>query len=265
MLIAVWCCAVMIKSLASSFNEYFHVVLADTAELQKEVYRMRYEVYCREFKFEQEDDFPDGLEQDKFDYSRSRHCLLVHRQSGIPAGCVRLVFNEQANLGSRLPFESGLGESLKTPRVISLLQHRKDVGEISRLAVPARFRRRKADSGSPIGDISEGSLSKDERRSFLHIPLGLYLAAAAIGLEMNMRGVFAIMEPRLVRHLLRFGIVFEQVGDVTYYHGERAPYYIDKQGLFDELRPAVRDLLDLILSEISTQMDASKQPAYQYL
>lgn len=253
----------MTKSLASSFDEYFQVVLADTAELQKEVYRMRYEVYCREFKFEKEDDFPDGLEQDKFDNNRSRHCLLMHRQSGVPAGCVRLVFNDQASADSRLPFESGLGDSLKTPRVLSILQHGKDVGEISRLAVPARFRRRKADSGSPIGDLSGGSLSIDERRSFLHLPLGLYLAAAAVGLEMNMRGVFAIMEPRLARHLLRFGIVFQQVGDVTYYHGERAPYYIDRRGLFDELRPPVRELLDLILREISTQMKTGLQSALQ--
>lgn len=254
----------MTKSLASSFNEYFQVVLADAAELRKEVYRLRFEVYCREFKFEREEDFPDGLEQDRFDENHSRHCLLLHRQSGLFAGCVRLVFNDQTNIESTLPFESGLDDSLKTARVISLLQHRKDIGEISRLAVPAEFRRRKADIGSPIGDISETSFSRDERRSFPYIPLGLYLTAAAVGLEMNMRGVFAIMEPRLARHLQRFGIVFERVGDVTYYHGERAPYYINRQGLFDQMQPPVRDLLDLILNEISAQMKTTKQLACQY-
>jgi len=253
----------MTKSLASSFNEYFQVILADTAELRKEVYRLRYEVYCREFKFEREEDFPNGLEKDRFDDDRSHHCLLLHRQSGLFAGCVRLVFNDQTNIESTLPFESGLGDSLKTTRVISLLQHHKEIGEISRLAVPAEFRRRKADIGSPIGDISGRSFSSDERRSFPYIPLGLYLTAAAVGLEMNMRGVFAIMEPRLARHLQRFGIVFEQVGDITYYHGERAPFYISKQGLFDQLQSPVRDLLDLILNEISEQMKTGKQLAYQ--
>lgn len=254
----------MPDSLESSFSEYFQVILADAAELRKEVYRIRYEVYCREFKFEREKDFPDGLERDRFDANRSVHCLLLHRQSGCFAGCVRLVFNDLAKIDSTLPFESGLGDALKSPRVISLLQHRKYIGEISRLAVPAEFRRRKSDRGSPIGSISESSISKDERRSFLHIPLGLYLTAAAVGLEMNMRGVFAIMEPRLARHLLRFGIVFEQVGDVTYYHGERAPYYISRQGLFDHLTSQVRGLLVHIMHEISTQMKASRQLACKY-
>jgi N-acyl amino acid synthase of PEP-CTERM/exosortase system len=258
-LINVRVCIVMTKSLVSSFDEYFQVVLADTAELRKEVYRLRYEVYCREFRFEREEDFPNGLETDSFDDNRSRHCLLLHRQSGLFAGCVRLVFNGQTTIESTLPFEYGLDDDLKTARVISLLQHHKEVGEISRLAVPAEFRRRKADTGSPIGDISERSFSRDEKRSFPYIPLGLYLTAAAVGLEMNMRGVFAMMEPRLVRHLQRFGIVFEQVGDLTYYHGERAPFYISKQGLFDQLQLPVRDLLDLILSEISTQMKTGKQ------
>jgi N-acyl amino acid synthase of PEP-CTERM/exosortase system len=253
----------MIKSLASSFYEYFQVILADTAELRKEVYRIRYDVYCREFKFEREEDFPDGLEHDVFDDKRSRHCLLLHRQSGMFAGCVRLVFTDQLNKGSPLPFESGLGDGLKTPRMSSLLQCRSDIGEISRLAVPSYFRRRKSDRDSPIGGIGEVPISTDERRSFPQIPLGLYLAAAAVGLEMNMRGVFAMMEPRLSRHLQRFGIVFEQVGDVADYHGKRAPYYISKKGLFDHLQSPVRDLLELISKDISMGMKTGKQMASQ--
>jgi hypothetical protein len=61
-----------------------------------------------------------------------------------------------------------------------------------------------------------------------------------------------VMELRLARHLRRFGIVFEQAGDVIDYHGQRAVFYIDRDGLFKHLQPEIKDLLDTILGDLET-------------
>lgn len=226
--------------------------MADSPELREEVYRIRYEVYCQEFKFERAADFSDGLEQDVFDAQRSHHCLLLHRESGLFAGCVRLVTNHHDNLDEPLPFEEGCNISLNNPDIAPMLEQRSKIGEISRLAVPSTFRRRRGDPCSPIGELAIPDFSRNERRCFPHIPMGLYLAAAAIGLKKNLDGVFAVMELRLVRHLRRFGIVFEQASDVIDYHGQRAVFYINRDGLFKHLQPEISDLLNTILGDLET-------------
>ncbi|RMF21544.1 MAG: PEP-CTERM/exosortase system-associated acyltransferase, partial [Cyanobacteria bacterium J083] len=77
-------------SIAEHFNRYFELVMADTPELKREVYSIRYRVYCEELSYESTDKFPDGLEKDAYD-DHSIHYLLKHRPSGLYAGCVRIV------------------------------------------------------------------------------------------------------------------------------------------------------------------------------
>lgn len=237
-------------NLSASFQEYFKVILADTPELQDIAYRIRYDVYCREKKYECPENYPDGIEKDAYD-RHSYHCLLLHRPSNQFAGCVRLVYNNHNQMQSRLPFELKCADNLYKTYTEKVLPFRSCFGEISRLAVPANFRRRKADSDSPIGDSSVPPLELQGQRRFPYIPLGLYLAAAAAGLQLGLNGVFAMMEPRLARHLQRFGIVFQQAGNHIEYRGQRAAFYIDRDGLYKYLKPPVRELLDDILADIT--------------
>ena len=89
-------------SLLENFQRFFDIQLATTETQRKAVFRIRYRVYCEEFGYERPEDFPDRRERDCFD-AHSLHCLITHRRSGHPAGCVRLVCasDEQA-----LPIES---------------------------------------------------------------------------------------------------------------------------------------------------------------
>lgn len=48
------------ESLYDAYNKYFKVIRADSPELLDEVFRLRYQVYCIEHKFENQHDFPDG-------------------------------------------------------------------------------------------------------------------------------------------------------------------------------------------------------------
>jgi N-acyl amino acid synthase of PEP-CTERM/exosortase system len=236
--------AVQAKSsltLASTFRDYFQVLRADTDLLREVVFRIRYQVYCAELGFENPKEFPDRLERDAFD-PISEHCLLRHRLSGEFAGCVRLIRRDSERSEPALPLELHCGESLNQTLMRKLALDRTEYGEISRLAVPAQFRRRRGEAGDPIGKLSPPGSSTDNRHLPL-IPLGLYLAATSAGLQAGLEGVFAMMEPRLARHLRRFGFLFQQAGDVVDYRGERAAYYLSKQMLFEGLHPEIFGLL----------------------
>ena len=67
-------------------------------------------------------------------------------------------------------------------------------------------------------------------------------------------GVFAMMEPRLARHLRRFGIIFQQMGDVVDYHGPRAAFYISRKTLLTYLEPEVKKLLDTYIAECNIDL-----------
>ena len=58
----------------------------DSEELLKEIYRVRYEVYCQECGFLPTSDYPDGLEIDEFDEHSSILPLLPMVTSSVPAG-----------------------------------------------------------------------------------------------------------------------------------------------------------------------------------
>ena len=234
----------------NAFHKFFKLVLADTETLREEVFRIRYEVYCKELHYEDVSNFTDGLEHDSFD-ERSRHCLLLHRPSNTYAGCVRMVFNEKQVPDQLLPFEKNCGYSLRREAIELAMREREYVGEASRLAVTANFRRRKSDAESPLGEISDAQRSIDEdKRKFSCIAPGLYLAAADIGLRAGLKGVFAMMEPRLVRHLIRFGIHFQQIGDIVDYHGPRAAYYVNLGTLYEGLTPEMKGMFNIIHSDL---------------
>ena len=240
-------------SISSAFNQYFRVIFADTPELREEVYRIRYQVYCRELRYEDENEFPDGLEVDVFDV-RSRHCLLQHRSSGLYAGCIRLVFPDPVDSGSVFPFENSCAGKLHPELVKPVFAHRHLLGEYSRLAVPEQFRRRKGEQNSQLGSLELPEVKPEESRQFVLIPLGLYLAGAAVAVSSGLEGVVAMMEPRLARHLKRFGMIYQQVGEVVDHHGPRAPFYCSRSTLFKHLNPEIRIMLDGLVAEVPTHL-----------
>ena len=65
------------NDIAAAFHEYFEIVTADTPELRKEVFSLRYRILCVKEcipGFETEK-YPDELERDEYD-NHSIHLLL---------------------------------------------------------------------------------------------------------------------------------------------------------------------------------------------
>lgn len=236
-----------------AFNTYFTVDFASTPELRKRVYEVRYRVYCEEFRYEEREAFSDGQERDKYD-AASLHCLITHRPSGRPAGCVRLVPADAGPGIERLPLEEHCGDSLDRAFLDGLNLDRSTVCEISRLAVDGHFRRRAGESSSRYGAASTAfDASPQEQRSFPLISVAAFLAATALTELAGRTNVFAMMEPFLPRMLERSGIRFQRAGADTDYHGIRAPYFVRTQDAVANMRPELTELYQSINTRIRSQ------------
>ena len=240
------------KTLAQHFQEYFTVQSADTSDLKKAVYKLRYDVYCTELRYER--DCLVDCEKDSFD-DYSSHVLITHKASGIYAGCVRLVTPPSNNSHATLPFEINCLPSMSTIKMKFLEnQGRASLGELSRLAVCGNFRRRFGEKTNQYGVVTSSSLIEvinDEMRYFPYIAVALYMASASIAINRGIKYIVVMMEPRLAKHLLRYGICFIQLSEVIDYHGDRALFYIDNPTFIKNFKPELEEFYLLVDSQLN--------------
>jgi len=262
------------RDLLDAFSRYFEVILVDSDELREQVFRLRYQVYCVETRFEDESAFPDEMERDAYD-AKSAHTLLRHRDTGWWAGTVRLVIPTAASVYEALPVELSCGNVFATEKLGSVKMPREITGEVSRFAVSKEFRRRHKEYLSPSGisentnydrrvfkvpdkDAADGEHSErktsdrrtiDEERAVVpHITLGLIQGLVGMSANNGVSHWAAAMEPTLLRLLTRLGIYFEHIGDTVEYHGKRQPCIADLDQLLARVkaeRPDVWSVLTL--------------------
>lgn len=241
-------------SLAEEFKQYFSIHYAQTKPLLERSYQIRHEVYAKELGWEPVN--PEGIETDECD-DYSHVCLLQHRNSQTYAGTVRLVIPPCNRASALLPFEAHCADSLWREKLDPAKLTRGSFGEISRLAVPSEFRRRKTDKSAAF-QLDESSstsvFSESERRHFPYIAIGLYFASIALVDICRHEGVFVMMEPRLQRHLQRFGLPFFQVGDKLDFRGTRAMHFLSKERLTSELKPDLKELYERLKLELTNQI-----------
>ena len=231
------------------FRRYFTIVPANTSELQDIVYQIRYQVYCQEFHYEHEKDFPSRMEHDCYD-THSSHCLLLHEPNHDPVGCVRLIRPDPNNPDLPLPFEPFCQNRHYFKVLDPQTLPRGSFGEFSRLAVLHTFRRRRSDEKKPLSMPDWQTSSASGRNAFPVIPVSLFLAALSMLLHHGFKYGFAMMEPRLARLLRRFEIHFNQIGDVVDYHGQRGPFFISRESILAGFTPEIEELMHLIRQQI---------------
>lgn len=240
-------------SIAENFNQHFKIQLANTKELKEEVFKIRYGVYSHELGWEAKNNLQ--MEVDECD-DYAYHCLLKHRRTDTYAGCVRLIIPPAHEPELQLPFEKNFLQSVRTDIIDSTKLPRGSFGEISRLAVLASFRRRKAEKKTPyiLNEIEPKiTFTEEEHRNFPNIAIGLYLASVSLSDICNHQDLFVMMEKRLHRSLFRIGLQFEKVGDTIDYHGKRAMYHLPRERFSAELKPELKELYDYISAELLSQ------------
>jgi N-acyl amino acid synthase of PEP-CTERM/exosortase system len=235
--------------LVSTFERYFTLDLAQHEDKKTQVYRIRKEVFIDEMRCHLHQE--NRQEQDEFD-TQSLHCLLTHNQSGLSAGCVRLVMPDQLNTGGQFPFQSHRQHTLVPDFFESKVFDPEDCCEVSRLAVLPRFRQRKGEREhvSGIAPFIDRSLELS-LRSFPLIAVSLYYAAISLFLSSRQGHLYIVVEPRLKRHLARFGLEFEPVSEVFEYYGRRAVYAAD--------RAAIQANIDALNSEMAALYESVNQ------
>ena len=244
-------------SLVEEFQRYFTIEQALTQEQLNSVYRVRYRVYCEEFQYEPADACPNQLETDEFDV-HSRHCVVVHKATGMPAGCARLVLADEQRL---MPMERHCASAIDQQLLRSFDGRRDTVCEFSRLGVDGAFRRRPGERESRFGEISALEFSSREQRTFPLVAMATILSALALSELIGRPHCFAMMEPFLPRLLRRSGLLARPAGQDTEYHGVRSPFYWETRERVSTLEPEFKEFYDAILADFSVSATSERRAA----
>ncbi len=195
-------------------TSYFHFqeVQPGTADFD-DYQAARYDVFCEELGRVE----PTGhvnsrghaVEIDRFD-PHSRHFIARHKTSGVIAGFMRVIMPNRMglNVSDRYIIDHPL------PYGVSMAQ----VGEISRLAVTPRFRRRHSDEGQSFqGDPQTEMTGRAEgmRQHQPELVLGLYREVYHLCQKEGVDYCVAAMDRRFSRLLNTLGFPFLAVGPVN--------------------------------------------------
>lgn len=238
------------KQISKHFSDYLSPVIAYSSEEKQTVFNIRHQVYCQELGFEPVRS--NQQELDEFD-DFSTHAMIQHLPTKNFAGTVRVVAPLKDS--QQLPIEKYCLHSITDNKLKPSNFPRENICEISRLAVPERFRRRKTDQfdGAATGAFNTDTYSEAELRCFPFIAIGLYMSAASIVITKEIPHTYVMMEPRLARSMSFLGIKFHKIGPTVEYHGQRAPYYINPSLLMESLTPGFKKMLSDIQTSIETQ------------
>ncbi|RDV26050.1 PEP-CTERM/exosortase system-associated acyltransferase [Alteromonas aestuariivivens] len=242
-----------VDEVTDHFFSHFSLVVA-TSEQQRQVcYQTRHKVYCEEMQFEP--CCADRIEQDDFDaYAIS--CYITHKATGDCAGTIRLVIPQTSE--QVLPLEQVWSEAGHAS--LSLSSSVGPYCELSRLAIPRRFRRRQSDCqfSAVAGKGDEATFKTLEPgRHFPYLSVALYFLAACLCMQKGIEQVYVMMEPKLARRLKMLGVNFVQIGKPIQYRGIRAPYMLS----VDEFQAQIPVSLQRFQQRIMDYLQATYEPA----
>lgn len=237
----------------NQLNRYFDVELAKSDIMKERGYHFRYEIFCKEFHFEEESDCPNQKECDYFDKD-AEQCFLLSKQNHEILGTIRLI----RSIARPCPFEAFLDPKRFDMRLLKSLCY----GEASRLAVHPNFRRRQFDGQNVTGTNTEllNKYGYIPDRNCPLVALSMMLSGVIMAKLKDLDVLFAMMEPKLNTVLAHYGIHFEQVGDLTDYHGPRAAFVLDPIAVWDTLNPDLKPLLHYLF-DCLTQQPSNRQIA----
>lgn len=175
----------------------------------------RYDVFCEELgRVEPTGQFDrrgHPIETDRYD-AHSRHFIARHKESGIVAGFMRVIMPNALGLNVYDRY------TINEPLPYGVQRHQ--VGEISRLAVTPRFRRRHEDAGKPFqGDPEPEMRGRPEgmRQHQPELVLGLYREVYHLCQKEGVDYCVAAMDRRFSRLLNTLGFPFVAIGPVNEY------------------------------------------------
>lgn len=242
-------------SLGGGFSRYFRIDAALDAPLLDEVFRIRHRVYCEDLGYEPER--PDRREVDRFD-AHSVHCLLRSvRQPPQPVGCTRIILANSDQPDLPLPFEQACAETLDRSIIDPAKLPRNRIGEISRLAVEGRYRRRKGEAHQQV-PVGPDDFSLNGQPRFPFVPASLLLGAIALAERSGIDTVFVLTEPRLAAHFAKLGVEVTQIGSPIEHRGLRIPSVMHVEEIIRNMRRILHPLWHVVREQIGRGFDEAE-------
>ncbi|MCW5598531.1 MAG: PEP-CTERM/exosortase system-associated acyltransferase [Nitrosomonas sp.] len=231
------------NDIAAAFHEYFEIVTADTPELRKEAFSLRYRILCVKEcipGFETEK-YPDELERDEYD-DHSIHLLLKHKASDSFIGTARLILSDISSKNGKFPVEL---HTQFYPMYSNMSVDRQHTVEISRFAILSDFFRRKDDLNLTVGKVARQP-NMSGRRRFPHPMLGLAVGIIQMCAKHNIYYWFSAMDPALNRLLGFYGMQLNPIGPLAEFHGTRRPYHVCILDVLERMYQDHRDIWELV-------------------
>ena len=241
-------------ALFEDFAQYFSFVYANTDELKRQSYLIRYQVYGNDASLLSARS--SKMDIDQYD-AHSHHILVRHKSSGRYAGCVRVVESPKNNSKKLLPMEEVCKAGIWADRTLIGELPRGSYSEISRLAIIPGFARREGESehASSVNDAMRiHRQTQDGYRQFPKLELGLYLASFSLARLLFHDYVFVTLTAQSFKKLRAFGLMLEQASGVF---GEVEPKAVYALNLESGINSAnlVYELHQHILNEIAHQLN----------
>lgn len=246
--------------------------VTDEKEL-REVFKLRFKVYCLEWGFEKMEKFPDGLEKDEYD-EHSVH-FAAYDDSGKIMATIRLILGSPEGFPVEKYCQAGVDRN-EIPE--------NNIAEISRLAISREYRKRSEDKyiygpdeeRRSIGSFAQTNRSnfrrsednyrknnynntrsrnesQSDRRSRHELVTSLYKAVYRESKKRQLTHWYAIMTKGLVILLKRFGIKFDAIGDPVDYNGIRTPYLGTIQKIEDDVSSSNPEILEEFAKDLKSK------------
>jgi len=236
-----------IFNLGKAFEQYFEIVPAFSDALKDDVYRIRHQVYCEELGYEPQR--PDRRESDEYD-AHSLHVLIRSVKTGEFVGCTRIIRAQPQDPYYPLPFENICAATLDRSIVDPAKLPRDTIAEVSRLAVIARFRKRKDEGKKPVS-ISDQDFGTPTQPRFPYIPVSLYLATVELARLNGINTLFVLTDERLASHFRKLGVDIQTIGAPVEHRGKRIPSIINASDIIKNLGVIFRPLYRTIAAEVA--------------
>lgn len=197
----------------NTYDHTFEVVRADTDALKEQVFRLRYQIFCEEHNCEPIEGRSNNILVDPHD-GHSIHFLLMHRETGTPAGAASVVLPRDERAGKSFPVQEICDHPL-----LHMPGETMRLCEISRLCMAPRFRRRPEDGRFLPAYYPQdwGLKFTDGKMSFIrrripYAPLGLLRAAFEIALSSHLMDCVCLIESEQLRSLQALGMSYRVLG-----------------------------------------------------
>lgn len=236
-------------SFFTAYHQTFEVLRADTNMLKEEVYRLRYQVYCKENGLISENINLNEMERDIYD-RHSLHSLLIHRPSGRAVGTVRIVLPREDKPLYSFPLQNACQHPLlyKEENIVKMC-------EISRLCMVKAFRKRVGDGGI-LPTYAEADWEKKPsatgkkvvyfRRMIPYAPLGLIMSAIDMAQENGIENCFCIMEKSQLYAMEKIGLKFSSLGPSIEFFGTQQPVIFNIEDMLESMKEENESCWDVV-------------------